>query len=230
MHQRRSAHAACTYFAVDLCEEEINAGHFTCQCHISLPTGWSWHSLLTPDLSSSTLTANSSIQLLQCWDSKKSETIRIVFCHRFGTNCSQSRCWSLYVWQYVFVCMCVSRQTRLPALPSFASANGTMMPVSDHCNYTFKFLHWCQMLHPPISLSVLSRDSCFHGLTAAPFVLWIRKHWLRLSWQHEASLANEALDAHDEAHVFGNLDYIWSHSATGANVMGHLREMVTVKL
>lgn len=146
MHQCRS------YFAVDLCDEEINAVHFTCQCHISLPTGWSCHSLLTPGLSSSTLTANSSIQLLQCWDSKKSETIRIVLCHRFGTNCSQSRCWSLYVWQYV--CMCVSRQTRLPALPSFASANGTMMPVSDHCNYTFKFLHWCQMLpHPSLSLS-----------------------------------------------------------------------------
>lgn len=58
------------------------------------------------------------------------------------------------------MCLCVSRQTRLPALPSFASANGTMMPVSDHCNYTFKFLHRCQMLSLSFPLPVSVSPLC----------------------------------------------------------------------
>lgn len=85
----------------------------------------------------------------------------------------------------VFVCSCVhlcalcvvfvcvnnwGRQTSLPALPSFASANGSMIPVSDHCNYPFKFL-----LHYQMGLSLSFSLSCLHHVTALLSVLCISK-------------------------------------------------------
>lgn len=92
------------------------------------------------------------------------------------------------VWLYwCSWCLCVKdgvRQTSLPVLPSFASANGSMMPVSDHCNHTFKILLLCQMLLSP---SASFRDSCFHPVTAAPSVLRMRKQQLRFDWRQEAA-------------------------------------------
>lgn len=102
-----------------------------------------------------------------------------LFCQTLGTNRSQSRCWTVCICVRCVWCLCVKdrvRQTSLPALPSFASANGSMMPVSDHCNYTFKFLLHCQMLpscslslffslflslsHPGIPVSILLQQLC----------------------------------------------------------------------
>ncbi|MEQ2292372.1 hypothetical protein AMECASPLE_022495 [Ameca splendens] len=76
-----------------------------------------------------------------------------------------------------FVIKCVKnrlRQSRLPVLPSFASANDFMMPVSDRCSLTFKILLQSQML-PSLLISVSSRGSSFPAASAAPLVICILK-------------------------------------------------------
>lgn len=86
-----------------------------------------------------------------------------------------------------------------------------MMPVDDHCKYTFKSLASLPNAPPPPP----STDSCLHPLIAALFVLGIKSHRQRLKWRHDSVAANKAVVGRIKAtrfilrHIIANTD--WFH-------------------